>query len=311
MNLCSPKVVRELMEKYGLSPKKGYGQNFLINAAIPERIAASAALGEDAGYSGFCDTVEGVCALEIGPGMGAMTKELSAMFEKVLAVEIDTGLIPLLGETLEECENVTVFNEDFMKLSLGRFLDENAPEMPVRVCANLPYYITTPVLMKILEEFPLTGKSRIESVTVMVQSEVADRICAEAGNSDVGALSISVALHGRAERLFTVSAGNFLPAPKVASAVAQITLHENGIYDVYPDAPKDTAECLKFSEKVKKLVSLAFLQRRKTLINALSSEVSKDRLLQALEKLGIRSDIRGEKLSAKDFCAIADEIYYK
>ncbi len=309
MNLCSPKTVRELMDKYGLAPKKGYGQNFLINSAIPERIAGSAAAGGDVGFDGFGGFMEGVCALEIGPGIGSMTVELSSYFEKVVAVEIDKGLIPLLEETLADCDNVTVINEDFMNVDADKLLNELAKDMPVCVCANLPYYVTTPVLMKLLEEYPLSGKSRFKSVTVMVQTEVADRICAEAGSGDYGSLSVSVALHGTAEKLFTVSAGNFLPAPKVSSSVVQITLHENGIYDVWENAPADKAECDKFASRVKKLISLAFLQRRKTLINALSSEIPKDKTEAALESLGIRTDVRGEKLSAKDYCALAELLY--
>lgn len=309
MDLCSPKTVRELLERHGLSPKKGYGQNFLINRDVPHRIAASAALGCDAGYDndGFA---EGVMALEIGPGIGSMTVELSEMFEKVVAVEIDRGLIPLLEETLEECSNVTVINDDFLKLDLSALIDNQAGNMPVAVCANLPYYVTTPVLMKILEEYPLCGASRIQSVTVMVQTEVADRICATPENAaDYGALSVSVALHGKAKKLFNVSPGNFYPAPKVSSSVVQISLRENGIYDVYDKAPTDKDRCLEFSENVKNLVNLAFLKRRKTLVNALSGEFPKEKTESALDALGIRRDIRGEKLSALDFCRLADILY--
>lgn len=310
MDLCSPKTVRELLERHGLSPKKGYGQNFLINSAIPRRIAAGAALGRDAGYDGDVEFSEGVMALEIGPGIGSMTVELSSLFEKVVAVEIDRGLIPLLGETLEECQNVTVINDDFMKLDLGELISREAGEKPVAVCANLPYYVTTPVLMKLLEEYPLSGRSKIRSVTVMVQTEVADRICATPEKSaDYGALSVAVALHGKAEKLFSVSPGNFYPAPKVSSSVVQITLHERGIYDVYGDAPVDMSECEAFSENVKKLVNLAFLKRRKTLVNALSGEFSKDKTEAALDELGLRRDIRGEKLSALDYCRLCDLLY--
>ncbi len=297
------------MDKYGLAPKKGYGQNFLINSAIPERIAGSAAAGGDVGFDGFGGFMEGVCALEIGPGIGSMTVELSSYFEKVIAVEIDKGLIPLLEETLAECDNVTVVNEDFMNVQADGLLSELAGNMPVCVCANLPYYVTTPVLMKLLEEYPLSGPSRFRSITVMVQTEVADRICASAGSGDYGSLSVSVALHGTAEKLFTVSAGNFLPAPKVSSSVVQITLHENGIYDVWDKAPKDKEACDKFAARVKKLIALAFLQRRKTLVNALSSEIPKEKTEAALSELGIRSDIRGEKLSARDYCALAAILY--
>ena len=161
MELCNPRVVRELLEKYGLAPKKGYGQNFLINPDIPARIAGSSALGADCGYGGGmpCED-ESVGALEIGPGIGAMTRELSQLYSKVTAVEIDTGLIPLLSETLEECPNVTVINEDFMKLDLPEFLRERFGESPVRICANLPYYITSPIIMAILEGFRPSASPR-------------------------------------------------------------------------------------------------------------------------------------------------------
>lgn len=309
MNLCSPKTVRELLLKYGLSPKKGYGQNFLINPDIPERIAASSALGHDAGYEGFDGEKKAACAFEIGPGIGAMTSRLSDFFEKVVAVEIDKGLIPLLSETLAECDNVDVINADFMEIDLKELFENASHGMPIRVCANLPYYVTTPVLMKLLEEYPLSEKSPIESVTVMVQTEVADRICASPENSNYGALSASVALYGKAEKLFTVSAGNFYPAPKVSSAVVQITLYDNGISDVFDEVPTDDAERELFLSKVKKLISLSFLKRRKTLVNALSGEFSKEKIEGALEALGIRKDVRGERLSARDYCALANVLY--
>lgn len=309
MNLCSPKTVRELLDKYGLAPKKGYGQNFLINSAIPERIAGSAAAGGDVGFDGFGGFLEDTAALEIGPGIGSMTVELSSYFKKVVAVEIDKGLIPLLEETLADCGNVTVVNEDFMNTDAEKLLSSLVGDMPVCVCANLPYYVTTPVLMKLLESYSLSGASRFKSITVMVQTEVADRICAPAGSSDYGALSVSVALHGNAEKLFSVSAGNFLPAPKVSSSVVQITLHENGIRDVWESAPEDNGACDRFAQRVKKLISLAFLQRRKTLVNALSSEIPKEKTEAALEELGIRADIRGEKLSARQYCALAELLY--
>lgn len=309
MNLCSPKTVRELLDKHGLSPKKGYGQNFLINQSVPERIAGSSAAGGDVGFEGFDSVLKGVMALEIGPGIGSMTVELSRFFEKVTAIEIDRGLIPILEETLSECDNVKVINEDFMKLDLKALLEKEAGDMPVRVCANLPYYVTTPVLMKLLEEYPLSGRSKIESVTVMVQTEVADRICASPESSDYGSLSASVALHGKAEKLFSVSAGNFYPAPKVSSSVVQITLYENGIADVFDGVPADKEERDVFAARVKKLINLAFLKRRKTLTNALSGEISKEKVEAALEKLGIRADIRGERLSAKDYCSLVALLY--
>lgn len=308
MELCNPRVVRELLEKYGLAPKKGYGQNFLINPDVPARIAGSSALGRDCGYGGgeACDA--DICALEIGPGVGAMTRELSELYSKVVAVEIDTGLIPLLGESLEGCDNVTVINQDFMKLDLPAFLAEQFGESPVRVCANLPYYITSPIIMSILEGFKPSAKPQIQSVTVLVQAEVADRLCADAGTSEYGSITAAVALAGKAKKLFTVPAGCFYPAPKVTSAVVQITLYENGVRDAFAGLPEDDDACDKFIAKVKAMINAAFGMRRKTLTNALASLYPKAKVEAALEACGMRVDIRGEKLSAADFINLAREV---
>ena len=304
MNLCNQSYVRELLAKYGLAPRKAFGQNFLINPDVPARIAGSAACGFDCGWGGREAAPAGVCALEIGPGVGAMTRELSQLFERVAAVEIDRGLIPLLSETLEGCDNVRVVNEDFMKLSLREFLSENFGSAPVRICANLPYYITTPILMSVLEAYRPGETPQVESVTVLVQSEVADRLCAEAGSADYGAITASVALCGRVVKLFSVPAGNFYPAPKVTSAVVQIQLYRGGVREAFPGLPEEDGELDAFIAAVKKAVSLAFAQRRKTLANALSPMFPKDALTASLEALGYRADVRGEKLSAADFIAI-------
>lgn len=309
MNLCNLSTVRELLDKYGLAPRKGFGQNFLINPDVPARIAGSSALGFDCGWGGAdAAAPDGVCALEIGPGIGAMTRELSSLYEKVLAVEIDRGLIPLLSETLEDCDNVTVINEDFMALSLKELLCEHFGDSPVRICANLPYYITSPILMAVLEAYKPSEEPQVESVTVLVQNEVADRLCAEAGTGEYGAITAAVNLCGEARKLFTVPAGCFYPAPKVTSAVVQITLHKNGVRGAFDSLPEDDEELDKLIALAKKLIAAAFAQRRKTLTNALSSVAPKEKTEAALEALGIRTDIRGEKLSAKDFVAIAKHI---
>ena len=309
MNLCNLAYVRELLERYSLAPKKGYGQNFLINADIPARIAGSSALGADPGWGGGEPCAdENVCALEIGPGLGAMTRELSELFSKVTAVEIDRGLIPLLEETLADCGNVTVVNEDFMKLDLTEFLREQFGDRPVRVCANLPYYITSPILMAILEGMKPSEKPQVQSVTVLVQAEVADRLCAKAGSNEYGSITASVALCGTAKKLFTVPAGCFYPAPKVTSAVCQITLYENGIRDAFDNLPEDDEELDRFVAKVKKMIAAAFGMRRKTLTNALSGMAAKADVEAALERMGMRADIRGEKLSAADFVRLVYEL---
>ena len=309
MNLCNLTTVRELLDRYGLAPRKGFGQNFLINPDVPARIAGSSAQGFDCGWSGAeYGAPEGVCALEIGPGIGAMTRELSSLFEKVLAVEIDRGLIPLLGETLEDCDNVTVINEDFMTLSLKELLKEHFGDSTVRICANLPYYITSPILMAVLEAYKPSERPQVESITVLVQNEVADRLCAEAGSNDYGSITAAVNLCGTARKLFTVPAGCFYPAPKVTSAVVQITLHPGGVREAFDDLPEDDEELDRLIGLAKRLIAAAFAQRRKTLTNALSSVCPKEKTEEALTAMGIRTDIRGEKLSATDFVAIAKHI---
>ncbi len=294
--LTNPRVARELLERFSLSPKKGFGQNFLINRDVPRRIAEASSDGAEGGF-----------VLEIGPGIGTLTCELAELYDKVLAVEIDRGLIPLLADVFEDTDNVEVIEGDFMKCDLPALLDEEAGSGKVRVCANLPYYVTTPVLMKILESFPPAPSQRIESITVMIQREVADRLCAPAGDTDYGSVTASIALYGKAEKLFAVSPGCFYPAPKVTSAVIRIKLHEGGIKDVYEGVPAGAEE--EFASRVKGVIETAFSQRRKTLVNALSGKFSKDAVLAALDEMGLRPDVRGERLSAREYCKLADILY--
>lgn len=305
MDLCAIGEIRRLLEKYGQQPKKGYGQNFLTNRAIPEKIAESAAFGD-----GFFGASEGrrteAAALEIGPGIGCLTKELALRFSSVTAVEIDSGLIPLLGESLADFDNIEVVNTDFMKLDLDAFLSEHFAGKEVRVAANLPYYITTPVLMKLLDFVSSKDTPKITSITAMVQLEVADRLCAKAGTAEYGAITAAVNLRGTARRLFTVSAGNFLPQPKVDSAVIEIKLYENGVRGAYDGFPDDENEAAKMLAGVKELISLAFGQRRKTLTNTLAKKYDKQAVGDALEVIGFPRDVRGERLSAYDFCRLYD-----
>lgn len=304
MNLCSQSRVKELLEKYSLAPKKGFGQNFLINPMIPMEIASFSA--------GYAPKDKPSAVLEIGPGVGALTQYLCEEYDKVVAVEIDHGLIPLLGESLAEYDNVTVVEADFMKLDLPAFLNEQFADIlesggSVGVCANLPYYITTPVIMKLLESFPDEEKLPFTSVVVMVQLEVARRLAAKAGSADYGSISASIALRANAEKLLDVSAGNFHPVPKVASAVVGIIPH-GGIREVYPSSPDDTSA---FMTDVTELIALAFGQRRKTFVNSVSGKYPKEKTAAVLDELGIRADVRGEVLSAGDFCRIADKLRVK
>ena len=290
MDLCNIATVRRLMEKYGIAAKKGYGQNFLINPAVPSDIAE-----ESYSYHVSAGGRTG-SVLEIGPGIGCLTCELAERYERVRAVEIDRGLIPLLAETLADYPNVQVVNTDFMKLDLPAFLAEHFPEGKISVCANLPYYITTPILMKLIEE----GEGRFDSITIMVQDEVATRLCASAGQGDYGAVTASVNYYGNCRKLFKVAPGNFLPAPKVTSAVVRIELYDQPPYDC-----KDVS-------MLHRVITAAFGMRRKTLVNALTAsfpEVGKERIGEMLISLGMDVNVRGERLTTDDFCHLANAFY--
>lgn len=279
-DLCNPAVVRGLMETAGIRFRRDFGQNFLINADIPVRIAES------------CSDKSDIAVLEIGPGIGCLTKQLALRYKKVIAVEIDKGLLPVLDRTLEDFDNVTIVSGDIMKLDIAELLLREAAGMEIAVCANLPYYITTPILMRLLESgIPFS------SITVMVQAEVATRLTAEAGSAEYGAITAVIGYYGMAKRLFTVSAGSFMPAPKVNSAVVRIALYKEPPY-----TPKDTK--LFFS-----LIRAAFGQRRKTLVNAVNAalpDIDKSTLTEALAKMNLSQSVRGERLSTAEFSILSD-----
>ncbi|MBR2930315.1 MAG: 16S rRNA (adenine(1518)-N(6)/adenine(1519)-N(6))-dimethyltransferase RsmA [Clostridia bacterium] len=283
MDLCNLSVIRELMNDAGISFRKEFGQNFLINRMIPEDIADACA--DDAN----------MMILEIGPGIGCLTQELALRYKKVVAVEIDKGLIPVLSRTMADYDNVTVINADIMEVDLPALIEEYAEGMPVAVCANLPYYITTPILMRLVE----SGVD-FRAITVMIQKEVADRLVAKAGSSDYGAITAVLGYYGEAKKLFRVSAGCFTPMPKVDSAVVRIDLYREPKY-----APK--------SERLmREVIRAAFEMRRKTLQNALSAKLggyTKEEISSAILKVGKPSDVRGERLSTEDFCLLADALY--
>lgn len=282
MNLCDVRTVKNLMETFGLRFRKEFGQNFLTNPMVVGDIADA------------CTDSAAESILEIGPGIGTLTRELCARYQKVVALEIDRGLIPVLTYTLNDFHNVKVINEDVMKADLGAILSPYFEAGPVSVCANLPYYITTPILMKLLEsELPF------RYITIMIQSEVADRLTAKASNSAYGAITAMLNYYGTAERLFTVSAGNFMPPPSVNSAVVRIKLHEEKPY-----RPKN-------EDIFRRTVRAAFEQRRKTLPNALSSgfpSLSKEQCVAVVTEAGHRPDIRGERLDVAQFVALSDRI---
>lgn len=280
MDLCNLSVIKSVMADAGISFRKEFGQNFLTNRIIPEEIADNCA-----------DTAERMI-LEIGPGIGCLTQELAMRYKKVVAVEIDRGLIPVLSKTLADFDNITVINDDIMKVDLRALIDEYSEGMPVSVCANLPYYITTPILMRLLE-----SDVKLSSITVMVQNEVATRLAAKEGSSDYGAITAVLGYYGSVRRLFKVSAGCFVPAPKVDSAVVRIDL-----YDKPPFEIKD--EKLFFN-----LIKAAFEMRRKTLQNAISAKLpaySKEKITEAIAAIGKDEKVRGERLSTEDFANLAN-----
>ena len=282
MDLCNLSVIKSLMADAGITFRKEFGQNFLTNRMIPEDIADNCA-----------DTSERMI-LEIGPGIGCLTQELAMRYKKVVAVEIDRGLIPILSKTLADYDNVTVINEDIMKVDLRALVDEYSEGMPVSVCANLPYYITTPILMYLLE-----SGVKFSTITVMVQNEVAARLSAKAGSSDYGAITAVLGYYGSVKKLFKVSAGCFVPAPKVDSAVVRIDLYDKCPYEINDE--KLFRNCIK----------AAFEMRRKTLENALSAMLggfSKEQVALAIAECGFDPKIRGERLSCEDFARLSNSL---
>ncbi len=280
MELCNLSVIKEVMAEAGITFRKEFGQNFLINRIIPEDIADS------------CADVQDSLIIEIGPGIGCLTQELAIRYSRVVAIEIDKGLIPVLGKTLAEYDNVTVINADVMKTDLAEIVEKYSEGRPVSVCANLPYYITTPILMYLLE-----SGVKFSTITVMVQNEVASRLTATAGKSDYGAITAVLGYYGVARKLFKVSAGSFIPAPKVDSAVIRIDLYDEPKY-------KPTSERL-----FRELIKAAFEMRRKTLVNAINAKfphLEKGRITEAVVSLGFDENVRGERLSTEDFVKLSD-----
>lgn len=279
MELTSIKTIKELKSMFDFAFSKGLGQNFLTDAAVLDKIADAA--------SG----TEGV--LEIGPGFGVLTKTLSENFEKVVSIEIDKSLLPVLDYTLAGCDNVKIINSDFMKLNLKELIKNEFNSKKISVAANLPYYITTPIITTLLE-----GGYDIENIVVMVQKEVAQRFCAKPGTKEYGAISVLCNYYTEPEIVVNVPAGSFYPAPKVDSAVVRMRVL---------DKPSVLVDDEKHFFKV---VKASFAQRRKTLLNCLSNGFSKDKetIKDVLEEVGIDATIRGERLGVSDFAKISDEM---
>lgn len=281
MQLTNIGVIKDLFERHGFSFTKSLGQNFLINPSVCPKIAEL----------GGCKS--GVCALEIGTGVGVLTQELAKRCDKVVAVEIDTGLKPILEETLAEYNNVEVVFADVMETDLKALIAEKFGDSEVVVCANLPYYITSPVIMRVLEE-----RLPVKALTVMVQKEAADRICAKPGTRDCGALSCGVSYYSEPKLLFKVNRGSFMPSPNVDSAVIRLDITDDNGLDV-----KD--EKLFF-----RIVKAAFSQRRKQMINPISAElgIPKAELAELFGSAGIKQTARAEELTLKNFAALCEAI---
>lgn len=280
-NLTDIKVIRDIFERHGFSFSKGLGQNFLINPTVCPRIAE---MGGAAPGTGI---------IEIGTGVGVLTHELAKRAEKVVAIEIDERLIPILEETLAEHNNVKVINADVMKIDLAEVIRENFEGQKVAVCANLPYYITSPIIMMLLESrLPLT------SITVMVQKEAGTRLCAEMGTRDVGAVTAAVRYYSEPKLLFNVSRGSFMPSPNVDSCVIKLDIHSDGRYKAQDE------------EFFFKTVRGAFSQRRKNLLNSLSSSmgIEKSLITKAVEAAEIPANARPEQLSMEDFLRLAEKL---
>lgn len=280
MELTQPKVIKDIVAKFGFSFSKGLGQNFLLDKNVLKDIVEAA------------EPEEGV--LEVGPGFGVLTKELAMASQKVVTIELDKRLFPVLDYTLSEFDNVKIVEGDILKINLNNLLKEEFKDKKISVAANLPYYITTPIITMLLE-----GKYPIKKVVVMVQKEVAKRLCAEAGSKDYGAISVLCRYFTNPRIVTIVPAESFYPPPKVDSAVVCLDICEK---------PNVTVKDEKMFFKV---VKGAFSQRRKTLLNCLSSHfgIDKEKTAAIIEKCGIEPGIRGEKLDIDDFARLADEFF--
>jgi len=281
-NLSDIGTVKTILEKHGFTFSKALGQNFLINPEVCPEMARQAVTGENDGV------------IEIGAGVGVLTAELCKRAKKVVSIELDKRLLPVLDETLGEFDNFEVVNEDILKVDLHKLIREKFSDCEnVSVCANLPYYITSPVIMKLLED-----KLPVKQIIVMVQREAADRLTAPVGSRESGAITVAVNYYAEAEKLFNVSKGSFVPSPKVDSAVIRLT--------VYEKPPIETKD----EELFFKTVKAMFMQRRKTALNSVSAGlgVPKGTVARALEMTGLDINIRAEKLTLSQLCEFTNNL---
>lgn len=273
-------TVKTLLERHGFRFSKALGQNFLINPSVCPRMADACGANGNHGV------------LEIGPGIGTLTRELCRVAGKVVSIELDERLPALLAETMADFENFTLVQGDALKLDLNKLLEEQFGDMPVSVCANLPYYITSPLIMHLLE-----SRLPIDSITVMVQKEAAERLCAKQGSREAGAVTLAVQYYAQAEVLFDVSRGSFMPAPNVDSSVIRLTRRR--------EPPCNT----KNEKHMFSLIRAAFNQRRKTITNSLmGAGVSKAQIAAACDTCGISPTARAEQLTLHDFAALSNAL---
>lgn len=284
--LGNPTGTIEILKKYNFNFQKRFGQNFLIDSHILEKIVSAAEITKDD------------CVLEIGPGIGTMTQYLAESAREVLAVEIDKSLIPILSDTLSPYDNVTVINEDILKVDIAKLVKEKNHGNPIKVVANLPYYITTPIIMGLFE-----SHVPLKNITIMVQKEVADRMQVGPGTKDYGALSLAVQYYAKPEIVTYVSPACFIPKPNVGSAVIRL--------DRYAESPvKVEDEALMF-----RIIRAAFNQRRKTLANGIGNATdipcSREQVQEILAKMGWSETIRGEALTLEQFASFSNEMLHK
>jgi len=283
-NLTDIESVMPLMKKNGFNFSKNLGQNFIIDPGVCPEMAERSGIDSES------------AVLEIGPGIGVLTAELAKRAKKVLCIELDKRLLPVLAETLKDFDNVEIVNADVMKLNLGKLIEEKFGDTDVYVCANLPYYITSPVIMKLLE-----SRLPVKAVTVMVQKEAADRICAPVGSRDSGAITVAVNYYAQTEKLFDVPSESFMPSPKVDSSVIRMNIREKPPVEI------------KDEEFFFSVVKAAFGQRRKTALNSLSSGlgISKQTVEQALVNCGFDTNVRAETMTMDKLAEICNYLFEK
>ena len=280
-NLSDISVIRSVLEKHGFNFSKALGQNFLINPSVCPRMAEYSLADENTGV------------IEIGAGIGVLTAELAKIAKKVVCVELDTRLLPILDETLDDFDNIEIINADVMKTDLKALIEEKFQGMDVVVCANLPYYITSPVITMLLE-----SRLPIKAVTVMIQKEAADRLCTPVGSRDSGAITVCTNYYAEVKQLFNVSRGSFMPAPNVDSTVIRLDIREYPAVEVSDE------------KKFFRMVKAAFAQRRKTALNSISSGMglSKAQVADALRNSGLDENVRAEKLTMEELALLCENL---